>query len=389
MKSRLIVNPLAYVARIKGSEDLSLGGPVPGRGLTAFRLSRDVDSDLHTVIGDLLDVGIANLDIEKDLNSHQAALLEEHGVLVTEDNVPQQPLFSCMLKDVPTSDALPDEMIVNPTIEFRPFDLTQFRSLAANHLSPHAPTVWINDPDSGVRWGYWLGADEAEVIRQFNAGDRAGLELAPDMASRLFAARILIDGSGERASDRKRAIDDAAEEFQRDRYAVLENIVEPTQLGALQSYFRRYAEQGFMVLGDGQVPLRFAQNDEPVAAIIHHSLTSMMSRLAGVAVRPTYSYTAVYIGGADLKPHTDRGECVFSFSLQVDYSPAPDTGISPWALYLARHDDPNRIDPATDVAIHLANGSCVAYMGQELVHYRTPLPEGHRSMSLFFHYVAE
>ena len=387
MKTKLIVNPLAYVTRIHGSGDLSCMGPVPGRGLGALRLSREADPDLHAVLSDFLEIGLGSLDIEKDLNPDQISLLEEHGVLIRSDNVPEQPLFSCMLDDVPPGSETPNDLIVNPTLEFRPFDLAQFRSLAVKHLSPHAASVWINDPDTDIRWGYWLAADDARVIQSMRPGERVDGELGAEKVQKLFAARILIGAEGERSSHRQDAIDDAAAQFQNDRYAVLENIVEPTQLKALQTYFRRYAEQGFMIFGDGQVPLRFAQNDEPVAAIIHEGLIPLMSKLAGVPIRPTYSYTAVYMAGADLKPHTDREDCVFSFSLQLDYSPPSETGVSPWALYLSQHDDPARVDPADDLAFHLANGSCLAYMGRELVHYRMELPEGHRSISLFFHYV--
>src|SRR5687768_884642 len=119
MKTKLIVNPLAYVSRIHGSEDLSCGGPVPGRGLSLFRLSPDADPGLHAVLSDFVEIGLGSLDIEKDLNPDQASLLEKHGILVPPDNAPEQPLFSCMLDDVPASLETPEDLIVNPTIEFR------------------------------------------------------------------------------------------------------------------------------------------------------------------------------------------------------------------------------------------------------------------------------
>jgi hypothetical protein len=387
METRLIVNPLAYVTKMHGSDDLTVGGPVPGRGFNPARLSADDEPDLYSVLSEVLSIGLNNLDVEKDLDTRHAALLEEHGVLVAPDNVPEQPLFSCMLEDVTKNSEIPEDLIVNPTIELRPFDLTKFRSLVVGHLSPHAASVWVNDPDTDVRWGYWLGADDAKLIEALRPGERVGSELDRTKIGQLFAAHILIDRNAGHGSARRKLIDAAVEKFHRDRYSVLENIVEPAQLRALQSYFRRYVEQGFMVFGDSQVPLRFAQNDEPVAAIIHHGLVPMMSRLAGIPVRPTYSFAAVYTGGADLVPHTDRDDCIYSFSLQLDYSPDPENGISPWALFVSPQGDPDTIDPATDPAFYLANGSCLAYMGCELAHYRLPLPVGHRSISLFFHYV--
>jgi hypothetical protein len=37
--------------------------------------------------------------------------------------------------------------------------------------------------------------------------------------------------------------------------------------------------------------------------------------------------------------------------------------------------------------IFLASGDALLYKGCEVVHYRYPLPAGHRSTSLFFHYI--
>jgi hypothetical protein len=384
MESRLIVNPLAVISRLDGSDDFSVGGPVPGRGLDPLQISPAEHPHLHSLMTEILPLGLGDLDVEKDLTAEETSLLENHGVLVRSDNIPEQPLFACKLEDVPLDPQMSGDLVVNPTLEVHPFDLAKFRSLVLRNLSPHGATAWVNDPETEMRWGYWLGADEADLIQRLEPGAAIDGRLDHADAARLYAARILIDPTG--GVDRRIAIEQAAAKFGRDRYAVLNDLIGPAQLKALQSYFRRYSDQGFMIFGDGQVPLRFAQNDNPVAAIIHQGLVPIMTKLAGVAIRPTYSYSVVYMEGAELKPHTDREACVYSFSFQLDYSPASENGVSPWALYLSTE---KQTDPKRDLAVHLANGSCLAYMGRELTHYRTPLPKGHRSTSLFFHYVPD
>lgn len=126
-----------------------------------------------------------------------------------------------------------------------------------------------------------------------------------------------------------------------------------------------------------------------------------MSLVIGEEVIPSYVYAASYINKADLKPHTDRAQCEFSISFQVDYFPEPENHLSPWGLFVAEPDSPN-IDalknssnefPANseaedkNTAVYLASGDGLIYKGRELIHYRYPLTEGHQSTSLFFHYV--
>lgn len=105
-----------------------------------------------------------------------------------------------------------------------------------------------------------------------------------------------------------------------------------------------------------------------------------MSAIAGEAIKPSYVYLASYLGGADLKKHTDREQCEFSISLCLDFSPEPQLATS-W---------PIRLDTsAGTVTLYQALGDGLLYRGTKLPHYRDVLAEGHTSTSIFFHYVAE
>jgi hypothetical protein len=387
MSTSLVVNPLASVEVLEENGDLISGGPVPGRGMRYLTISEAGQPRLHSLFRELCQVGIGQLDVENDLAPDEVGILADHGILVAPDNVPERPLFACMLEDVEPADFEKTSLYVNPTLEFEPFDLTKFRSwMQQKHLSPHYATAWVEDPETDLRWGYWLTPEQANIVKGLEPGSKIDAGLEESLIGKLHAAQILVDAA---ASVQPRTdIIDAAERFRADRYAIVDKMFPPAQLRALQDYYRRYVEQGFMKFGDDQVPGRFAEHGEHVAEMVHFAFTPLMKRIVEAEIRPTYAYSAVYTEGADLKPHVDREACEFSFSIQIDYSPVQENFVSAWPLYLRdRGPEDLDVDPETDKAVLLANGSCLAYKGRELVHYRTPLQAGHRSTSLFFHYV--
>ena len=378
----LIVNPLASIERSSESRDLLTGGPVPRRGLDPLVISPAGQPHLYDLFSRLLTSQLSYLDPDTDLIEGETDLLCKHGVLIEEDNVPQRPLFSCMLGDVvpksPTND-----LIAALSLEFEPFDLTKFRYwINERHLSPHFASAWVTDPRTGIRWAYWLRPDEADVVSKLDPGSTVR-NIDAGMLEKLYSARIVVDvDSAEQDAD----LDSAVKEFRETGYALIDDLVPRPQLKALQSYYNEFVSQGFMKFGDDQVPRRFIRHDEPVARMVLEGLVPLMSRLAGSPVRPTYSYSAVYTEGATLEPHIDRDDCEFSFSLQLDYSPDIGDDRSPWPLYVSMRPVED-VDTAVDTSVILKNGSCLVYKGRELVHYRTELPAGHRSTSLFFHYV--
>ena len=383
MTDTLVVNPMAAIEQLEDEPGFISGGPVPGVGMRFLRISPAENPRLHTLFTELNQIGLAHLDIKNDLSDAEVGLLRDHGILIEPEDAPERPLFSCMLDDVPVDSKSELGSIVSPTFKFEPFDLARFRTLINDrHLSPHNATAWVTDARTGASWGYWLKPEQAEIVERLLPGLPVG-EIDRGFAAKLTAAGILVNP--EPADDT--SIADAAAYFAENRYAVIADVVPPAQLKALQIYYAAYSAQGFMRLGDANVPLRFVRHNEAVARMVHFGLTPLMSKLAGIELEPTYSYSAVYIEGAELEPHIDREDCEFSFSMQLDYSPESDSGLSPWALYLSTAAEKRLTDLKKDLAVHLGNGSCLAYKGRELFHYRMPLAKGHRSTSLFFHYV--
>jgi hypothetical protein len=190
----------------------------------------------------------------------------------------------------------------------------------------------------------------------------------------------------------------ARTKFAEDRFAVARGIFPPEQVSAMQAYYRQYVGHGFMAFGDDRVERRYGEYREALASFLHPRLTEIMCAVTGHDVKPSYSFAAAYVDGAILPPHTDRRQCEYSISFQVDYQPETNGRLSPWPICLEPLEyegslpdiglsiewDKMGRDPAS---IDLANGDCLIYKGRELVHYRHALPAGHTSTSLFFHFV--
>ena len=95
-------------------------------------------------------------------------------------------------------------------------------------------------------------------------------------------------------------------------------------------------------------------------------------------VKPSYVYVSTYQNGVDFSVHTDRVQCEYSITMLIDHAPELKER-SPWSLYLET--------PKGTVPIHQHIGESLFYRGREIPHYRTRLPNGMSSTSIFFHYV--
>lgn len=357
---------------------------------------------LYELFLDLSKVRLDFLDIENDLNDEERELLYEYGVLVEEDNIPQKPLFACQLNEVePTENKYQqDSLIVNPSIRFEPLNLGNFNAFAqGNNLLPYQPSVWIKTLFSEIEIGYWLSDEESAIISQFIAGKEISFHIEEELLNKLVATEILISPKKieQRKIEYSNYLQEIQLEFKDNKYALLKNLLPSMQMKAMRNYYRDYIQNGFMPFSDNQVKRRFYQHNEPLAKFLHGNLTKIMSLVSGQDVKPSYVYAASYEEDAILTPHTDRPQCEFSFSFQVDYYPEPKNHLSPWGLFVAQPDDKlnqeNLDFPAKNeyedknTAVYLASGDALAYKGCELIHYRYSLPKGHRSTSLFFHFV--
>ena len=308
--------------------------------------------------------------------------------------------LSCFLDD--TSELIPrqtelgssipspeDDLVVSSSFRFAPRDepppdirhqLPPMDGLLRGH-----PLAWIEPPGPGIWVPLWAQGEWVQIFESLQAGQTAPGNLPLHTRRALVAAKVLVAPGQERSEAAQwQAVEQVAgTQFRVVGYAVVRGLIPPVHLGALRRYYRALVASGQLPQGDDQVAERHRLHSEPVGMFFHPQLTSLVSRLAGEPVKPSYLYFSSYPPGSALPRHVDRIQCEFSISLLVDYHPEPD-GPCGWPLFL---EHPERPHSAADADLGLGDG--LLYRGCELVHYRNPLPEGHHSSSIFFHYVRE
>lgn len=247
------------------------------------------------------------------------------------------------------------------------------------------PLAWIEDPGTGIWAPFWARDEWVQALESLRPGQPAHPTLPQHVHQTLAMVNVLVAPADEQEQREKweRICRDAGSQFRTRGYAVVRDLIHPVHIGALRRYYRALVAGGRLPRGDDQVAERYRLHSEPVAMFFHGQLTSLVSLIAGEAVKPSYVYFASYPPGSALPRHLDRVQCEFSISLLVDYSPEPD-GPCGWPLFLENPDVPDGVFGAD-----LGVGDAVLYRGRQLAHYRDRLPEGHQSSSIFLHYLRE
>jgi hypothetical protein len=223
------------------------------------------------------------------------------------------------------------------------------------------------------------GRSQAAVLSRFIAGQPPP-PVPDEMVAQLATAGIFVTPSAlarcaEQATDRASM---ARAQLADQRYCMLPSILHPDHVAALASYYDRIIASGNWTFGDAQVSQRYGWHNEPVARYYHHQLTAFVGDIAGVPVRPSYSYVSAYRGGrASLRPHVDRKQCVYTVSLWLRSRESP--AAEPWPLWLHT--------PQGIVAVTQSAGDAILFHGCELPHWRDQPPPGGASTTLIFHYV--
>jgi hypothetical protein len=162
---------------------------------------------------------------------------------------------------------------------------------------------------------------------------------------------------------------------------VLTQLVPPLQLAAVRRYYRELIGEGFLPAGDNKDrPNRDYSGRDPVAYFYHQQFADLTAGIAGEPLQPSFCYFASYRAGSVLPAHRDRPQCEYAISIQLDFSPDPET-VSPWALYAEPLDG----SPAEPIELPL--GGALVYFGCRVQHYREVLTQGDYSRHWFVFYV--
>jgi hypothetical protein len=318
------------------------------------------------------------------------------GIPASHDRGKELPrsLFHCRLDDQP--DHLVPEHLLRPghweAPPGRPFFVNPACFFTRNGETPAAACtagfamqgemVWITDPGNATLHPFWLGPELSALLSGAKPGEPAPSMLSPQARRILILANVTVpdDYASERRKQWAEITSATSTQFQQQGYAPVGQLIHPFHIAALRRYYRHQIRRGSLCLGDDQSPRRYVAHNEPVAHFFHHQLTAAVTAIAGEPVKPSYVYLASYQPGAILEKHSDREQCEFSVTLCLDYSPEPRKA-TPWPLHLHKRSG--------TVTVFQAIGDALLYRGCQLPHWRDPLPEGHTSTSIFFHYVRE
>lgn len=193
--------------------------------------------------------------------------------------------------------------------------------------------------------------------------------------------RLVIPSVAAQKKQWQQKLSIAKIEFKRQAYAQLIDVISPGHQRALKEHVRSLVKNNYFgPIGDGQVDRRMAIHNETVTASIHHRLAKLVSLITGEALQASYAYLGCYLGGAVLERHVDRAQCQYNLSIVFDMSDEEGDAVEPWPIYLQVRNKP--------VAVNLKVGSGLLYRGTEIEHWREKLPEGHRAIVCFYHFVS-
>jgi hypothetical protein len=168
-------------------------------------------------------------------------------------------------------------------------------------------------------------------------------------------------------------------DLQRLGFAVLPPLLTPTELSAVQAYYRQLDQGGWLSFDRGTSG-RKVINSDPVAQWLAEAALPLIERDAGEPLKPSYGLAALYGPGDALERHTDREMCELTVSLSIDHTPEGADGQCAWPITVHA--------PGGDIAIRQPLGGGVVFRGRKLPHSRAALPAGARSQMVFLHYVA-
>lgn len=298
------------------------------------------------------------------LNSEDKTVLAEQGVLIANEPPSIASYPNPLLSEAVSSQQLEtaEQVFIQNSGEAIPEKVIRLLGKQVPEL-PNNKIVW--SCDAGTRLPNATIVPEAELSQLITDNKQ----------------RLAIPSVAKRKQEWKKKLSIAKVEFKRQAYAQLIDVISPAHQLALQAHVKALVENNYFgPLGDGQVDRRMAIHNETVTASLHHRLAKLVSLITGEELQASYAYLGCYLGGAVLERHIDRAQCQYNLSIVFDMSDEEDNLVEPWPIYLQVKNKP--------VAVNLEVGSGLLYRGTDIEHWRDKLPEGHRAIVCFYHFVS-
>jgi hypothetical protein len=391
----LIVNPfldLKLVQDESGVRAVTIHAPVKGESLRVTTIDRDRDPGIFALLVIYCYSATKRAHLPQSATEQERERLTAIGFLVRENQVPNSISYACDFIDEP-SNLLPrrarqqlsaslwnDDLIVDPT----------FNHLGRNALTPKMRGYDLSDPfrrdrswfsiENGLSAPdfYSYTADPNTAISLLVAGQRAPRSLPSSVRQKLVEADVLRVSRETKVRCERRECELARvhTSLVKKRYVVLREIIHAVQLAAIRRYYRQLIDEGFVRFGDQEWPNRFFSARDGLAYFFQQQLTTLIGEIAGEKVKPSFCFFASYRPGSDLKAHRDREQCHYALTVLLDHDLAED--VSSWPIYVQPSHAPEALP------INLGLGDGLLYFGEQVLHYRPLLTEGHSTHWFLF-----
>jgi hypothetical protein len=398
-ESRLVLNPHVQVKHVREDESITaitVRAPVKGESMRVTKIPRSSDPDMFTAL--LIHSSMGTLDTASFTHAERTRL-SEMGVLLPQQQVSAEVLFSCDMNNPPI-DLIPararqtarpfedvSDLVVNPTLRHLgtegPTRAMRGHVKLQNAFRTDRSWISVDDPLTGVPCLYSYPQEIAKEVEALRPGQPIHRTVAPQISACFYSAGV-TESSADSARARGRCHRERSASratLEDKRYVVLPHMLPPFQLAAIRRYYQTLIAEGFLPFGDEEWPNRFFAGRDPLGYFFHEQLTSLVSDLAGQPVKASFSFFASYYPGSTLPAHRDREQCEWALSLQLDQSPEADT--LAWPLYL---QPPGADQPAP---IFTGIGDGTLYYGREVSHYRDALTTAGYGSFWFLFYVPE
>lgn len=156
-------------------------------------------------------------------------------------------------------------------------------------------------------------------------------------------------------------------------YSIVRGLIGIELVDFLAAYGQMLRQSGGMEI-DHQVPGSLRRYGATAFETLLDLCTEPFSTVTGRRLLPSYSFARFYFRGQELVAHRDRPECEHSATLHIASS-----AVVPWPIWFRK----DRNDPAE---VTLGPGDAVMYRGDQVLHWRDPLPE-EWYLQVFLHYV--
>jgi hypothetical protein len=160
-------------------------------------------------------------------------------------------------------------------------------------------------------------------------------------------------------------------------YVVVRQLIHPLHCEALRQFADALRGQGLLREDPSKRrfrggPPRQVGHGYPAMQYFHEQIEALVQRLTDKRLRRNYACLFHYPAGSCLPPHRDFSHCRLAVSVTLDRTSLA----SDLTLVRERGADP--------IVVALNPGDAVIYYGEQLIHYREPLPPGESTTAAVF-----